>query len=616
MATLETQLIKAVQEENLDEVRALLENGANINMFTSGRTPLAIAAYLGSIPLLELLLNSGQFGASSDATENNDQSSSPKLRKSKHKKRKQANPSNNGYFVFIHNEDVEMGTGTKVPKPDESTSSLSKNNNVPSTEEVSTPEGMEKLEWDLEVEDEATWFDDEDVWSKQYKWYAKILANTRLSVEESSRQCDVNLQDSVGRCAIHYAAEYGHNNAVKILINAGCKVDIGDVDSLTPLHLAANRGHYNVCDTLLISGALVNAKTTDKLSPLHYAASRGFTDIVELLISRGANVDSLDSTDRSPLKLAVSRNLYDVAKALIKHGARVNIEDFKGYTAICEAVWQKSVEMVRLLLEAGARVTPTPYLLHYAILHRHEEMVQLLLKAGALVNNRDNHGNTPIITAGITGQTDIVKMLLEHGAQVDGPMGMCEKPPLGAVIAHHGPTFEGVVRALVEGGADINRPFCSQTPLLAAILGHKLKIAALLIKLGADPTRGLDIINTHNDAMALSRRIGSLTLVQLITYSGYDVYNKCEVRPRFGEPLDIETSEGWLFYQRMNPFSLSEICRIAIRSQAGERRMDAYIESLDLPSVLKGYLMFSDVVIRKPTITTPFSAMSFFPVEA
>ena len=88
-------------------------------------------------------------------------------------------------------------------------------------DEVTTPEGMDNLEWDLEVKDEEFGGDEEDLWSNQYRWYAKILANTYCSVMESPNICDVNLQDSIGRCAIHYASEYGHANAVKLLINAG-----------------------------------------------------------------------------------------------------------------------------------------------------------------------------------------------------------------------------------------------------------------------------------------------------------------------------------------------------------------------------------------------------------
>ena len=71
--------------------------------------------------------------------------------------------------------------------------------------------------------------------------------------------------------------------------------------------------------------------------------------------------------------------------------------------------------MVKLLLDSGAKLTPTPYLLHYAILHQHVEMVELLLESGSLVNLRDNQGNTPLITAAISGQSNIVKILLKYG---------------------------------------------------------------------------------------------------------------------------------------------------------------------------------------------------------
>jgi ankyrin repeat protein len=83
--------------------------------------------------------------------------------------------------------------------------------------------------------------------------------------------------------------------------------------------------------------------------------------------------------------------------------------------------------MVKLLLDGGAKLTPTPYLLHYAILHQHQEMVELLLESGSLVNLRDNQGNTPLITAAISGQSNIVKLLLKYGKIYSVPYMFIER---------------------------------------------------------------------------------------------------------------------------------------------------------------------------------------------
>ncbi|KAL1124065.1 hypothetical protein AAG570_001835 [Ranatra chinensis] len=533
--------------------------------------------------MLELLLNSGHFSPRKE---------SPSLpfiphsngrrykRKRASEKSAGAKEGNNGYYVIVHDDQ-------------ETTPGHSTNRNA---SESTTPEDMDNLEWDLEVRENSepvSTSEEEDVWSNQYRWYAKILANTYCSVVEMPNICDVNLQDSIGRCAIHYAAEYGHVNAVKLLINAGAKVDMGDVDSLTALHLAANKGHYSVVETLLTSGALVNCKTTDKLSALHYAASRGHARIVQILIDRGANVDSLDATDRTPLKLAVSRNLYDVAKVLVERGARVNIEDIKSYTPLCEAVWQKSVKMAELLLDAGAKLTPTPYLLHYAILHQHYEMVELLLRYGSLVNIRDNHGNTPLITASITSQTKMVKLLLSYGAHVDCCGSTSEKTPLSAAIAWSGHTSEDVVRALVEGGADLDRECWAESPLSSALLNNKLKVAGLLISLGADVTKSMHRTIVSRDALSLARRFLCFR---------YNLFLVKDVEYPSKWPTDTDTVEGWLQYQKFNPLGLAELCRIKIRSFAGKTFMEKFVKGLNLPPFLVKYILMQDILVTEPVI--------------
>ncbi|KAK9511124.1 hypothetical protein O3M35_005745 [Rhynocoris fuscipes] len=592
MAASEAALVQAVQDGDIDEVRTLIEKGVNINVFTSGKTPLSIAATQGNVSMLELLINSGQFTKLNKKQNHNPMNESG----AKHKiRRKREKSSNNGYYVIIHDE-----SDSKQHSP-ESESDVNKNTSL-AVDDVTTPEGMDNLEWDMEVEgseeENSQLSETEEIWSNQYRWYAKILANTYQIPQETNYICDVNLQDSVGRCAIHYAAEYGHINAVKLLLNAGCKADIGDIDSVAPLHLACSRGHTAVVQTLLDTGALVNIRTTDKLTPLHYAATRGYVDIVESLVRRGANIDALDSSERTPLKLAASRNLLDVVEVLIRYGARVNIEDVKGYTALCEAVWQKNVDMVRILLSAGAKLTPTSYLLHYAILHRQPQMVEVLVKAGAVINIRDDLGNTPLICAASSGQADIVKILLSHGAAVDFcGCGSWKTPLASALTVSEKPNPE-VILALVEGGADLNKTSWGVTPLGAALINYKIEAALLLIGLGASVWRA-----DPPDTMTFARNIGALTIVQAIVMCGYNLHAKCpDIKPLTSSSpaLDLDSTEDWLTHYKYNPWRLTELCRVIVRKRAGRKVMTLYVKELGLPRSLEDFLLLKDIPIRMP----------------
>jgi hypothetical protein len=89
-----------------------------------------------------------------------------------------------------------------------------------------TPDGMDRLEWDVEVEDKgksSEGEEEEDSWASLYRWYADILDRTS-SLLQLPQRCDVNHQDVYGRCAVHYAAEQGHMDALHLLTEAGSQV--------------------------------------------------------------------------------------------------------------------------------------------------------------------------------------------------------------------------------------------------------------------------------------------------------------------------------------------------------------------------------------------------------
>lgn len=89
-----------------------------------------------------------------------------------------------------------------------------------------TPDGMDRLEWDVEVEDKGKGSEgeeEEDSWASLYRWYADILDRTS-SLLQLPQRCDINHQDVYGRCAVHYAAEQGHVDALHLLTAAGSQM--------------------------------------------------------------------------------------------------------------------------------------------------------------------------------------------------------------------------------------------------------------------------------------------------------------------------------------------------------------------------------------------------------
>ncbi|OCK77504.1 ankyrin repeat protein, partial [Lepidopterella palustris CBS 459.81] len=68
----------------------------------------------------------------------------------------------------------------------------------------------------------------------------------------------LNLSDRNGRIPAHYAAEFGHSDLLKTLLDAGSNIFASDKNGQTQLHLAAAKGQAATVEILLEKGADVN----------------------------------------------------------------------------------------------------------------------------------------------------------------------------------------------------------------------------------------------------------------------------------------------------------------------------------------------------------------------
>jgi ankyrin repeat protein len=73
-------------------------------------------------------------------------------------------------------------------------------------------------------------------------------------------------------------------------------------------------------------------------------------------------------------------------------------------------------------------------LLILAAYHGHGEMVRLLLEAGADTEMANDRGQTALCAAAFRGDAAIVRMLLGHGAQVQGSPGGCSAFTVAAMF--------------------------------------------------------------------------------------------------------------------------------------------------------------------------------------
>ncbi|KAH8726741.1 hypothetical protein GQ44DRAFT_613477, partial [Phaeosphaeriaceae sp. PMI808] len=121
--------------------------------------------------------------------------------------------------------------------------------------------------------------------------------------------------------------------------------------------------------------------------------------------------------------------------------------------------------------------------LHYAVQNGHMEVVKLLLEHGAEVDSKGSEGRTPLSWAAEEGYEAVVKLLLEHGAEVDSKDNNSRTPLSWAAKGG----YEVVVKLLLEDGVEVDtKDNYSRTPLSWAAKGGYEAVVKLLLEHGAE----------------------------------------------------------------------------------------------------------------------------------
>ena len=265
----------------------------------------------------------------------------------------------------------------------------------------------------------------------------------------------LELEDDDGKTPLLWAAQYGHEAVVRLLIERdGVDINAKDRDGRTPLSWAVRKG-YRAVVRLLIErvGVDINVKDNmDGQTPLSWAARHGYEATVRLLIEKdGVDIDAKDKYRRTPLSLAVEYRHEGIVRLLIeKDGVNIDAKD-------------------------KYRRTP----LSWAARCGHEAIVRLLIeRVGVDIDAKDGDGQTPLSLAAEYGHEGVVRLLIERdGVDIDAK-GEDGRTPL-SWAAEYG--HERVVRLLIEKDGDINTKDKNwRTPLSwATNKGHEAVVRLL-----------------------------------------------------------------------------------------------------------------------------------------
>jgi len=100
---------------------------------------------------------------------------------------------------------------------------------------------------------------------------------------------------------------------------------------------------------------IINARDiTSGQTALHIVTARRDSTWLRYLIGKGANVNLRDTKGASPLQLAANLGWVEGVELLVKHKANLDESNDAGETPLISAVHQRDTTLVRILLEGGA----------------------------------------------------------------------------------------------------------------------------------------------------------------------------------------------------------------------------------------------------------------------
>lgn len=356
-------------------------------------------------------------------------------------------------------------------------------------------------------------------------------------------KASTEVQDNNGNTPLHLACTYGHEDCVKALVYydvQACRLDIGNEKGDTALHIAARWGYQGIIETLLQNGAPTETQNRMKETPLKCALNSKILSIMEahrLSLERRprpaevpaqsptCSVDSISqgSSTSSFSSITVSFRPEEVKK------------DYREVEKLLRAVADGDLEMVRYLLEwteddlddVDEAISTVDLEFCHPLCQcpkcaPAQKKLARIPASGLGVNVTNQDGSSPLHMAALHGRTDLVPLLLKHGAY-SGARNTSQAVPLH--LACRQGHFE-VVKCLLEANAKPNKKdLGGNTPLILACSGGHHQVAALLLQHGASINASNNKGNTALHEAVMGRHV---LVVELLLFHGasVDILNK------------------------------------------------------------------------------------------
>lgn len=282
------------------------------------------------------------------------------------------------------------------------------------------------------------------------------------------------------KAALMNAVQQKKHKTIEQLLDSGVKVESPLEANM--LRKAALNHDTESIRLLLLFGADPNSFDKDGLTPLFSATKAPFLEGAKMLLKYGADPNlSAGPDSESPLAVAVTEHRFEFVQLYLMYGGDANLVMGNDNTA---------------LITAMTKTMPT-------------KIVELMLNYGCNPNAKNGEGKTALFEAIQVRRTDLMTLLLDHGADpnLPGPKHLLwpstyqpkalqlllsrgadhVKAPGIMELASSIKNMESISILLKAGVSPNTKKDGTYTPLCSAIRDNSVEIVSLLLASGADP---------------------------------------------------------------------------------------------------------------------------------
>uniref|UniRef100_A0ABD2XG59 Uncharacterized protein n=2 Tax=Trichogramma kaykai TaxID=54128 RepID=A0ABD2XG59_9HYME len=290
---------------------------------------------------------------------------------------------------------------------------------------------------------------------------------------------DVNYIDKSKLTHFHVACWFGRTDVVKKFLERGQDPNlVWPGQNHSPLHLAMQCQNREVAELLLRAGADPNSVDGCGMTPLNVICeNHGGVDLAKMLFELSdekyrVQVDHLDEFENTPLHVALNYCHTEVAQFLLEMGANPNLADCDGNNAlhhVCK-MGQGNDDGLADMIFGNDDYEPLQ------------------------INARNEQGNTPLHLAVKRGTSNLIEVLLRHGADSNATNNKGMTPLHLLCKKYEDPTL---LNLFLEINDELDREVLidaldnnGQTPLAWALDIGNIHLMELLLSRGADTSLG------------------------------------------------------------------------------------------------------------------------------